>query len=33
MDARMSLVKRLACWAFGGAVALVGLWLVTRFLA
>ena len=33
IDARMSFVKRLACWAFGGAVALVGLWLVTRFLA
>ncbi len=32
IDSRMSLVKRLA-WAFGGALALVGMWLVTRFLA
>jgi hypothetical protein len=30
--AGMALAKRLACWTFGGALALVGLWLVTRFL-
>jgi len=27
---RMRLVKRLACWAFGGVLTLAGLWLVTR---
>jgi len=28
----MRLMKRLACWAFGGALALAGLWVITRFL-
>jgi hypothetical protein len=25
--------KRLACWAFGGLLALAGLWVITRFVA
>ena len=30
---RMLLAKRVACWAVGGLIALVGLWLITRFTA
>jgi hypothetical protein len=29
----MRLMKRLACWAVGGVLALAGLWVITRFLA
>ncbi|MBT8478650.1 MAG: hypothetical protein KJO06_07030 [Gemmatimonadetes bacterium] len=29
----MRLGRRIVCWAFGGLLALVGLWLITRFTA
>jgi hypothetical protein len=29
----MRLLKRLACWAFGGLLALAGLWVITRLTA
>ena len=29
----MRLANRWACWAFGGLLALAGLWLITRFTA
>lgn len=29
----MRLMRRVACWAFGGLLALAGLWVITRFIA